>query len=126
MRSQNGVSSIEVAMMFVVISIVAVVALPTLGKVKNTIDIESVDQHQSIQKVKSAYALAIAQTGDFPRLNDLVEFIDADFASQTNSFSGIIFRDGKHRLTVNTYRDTDCRLLTSNKEPGVTDVVRCI
>ena len=126
MRSQNGVSSIEVAMMFVVISIVAVVALPALSTAKNTIDIESVDQSHSIQKVKSAYALAIAQTGDFPQLNDLVEYIDADFASKTNNFTGVIFRDGKHRITVNTYRDTDCKLLTSNKQPGVTDVVRCI
>ncbi len=133
MKRQTGVSLVEVAMVFVVISIVAVVAVPTIGmgdKSGNSRTVQAVAQVanniDSIQKVKSAYAIAIAEQGDYPLLSNVVDFIDADFASQMGDLSGIIFRDGKRRLLVNTFRDAGCKVLTSNESPGVSDVVRCI
>ena len=126
MHKQNGISSIEVAMLFVVVSIVAVVALPVVVPINKNIDPQLMDSFSSTKKVKSAYALALAQTGDFPRLSDIVEYVDADFASEKNDLSGIIFRDGGNRLTINTYSDLSCKHKTSNKQPGVTDIVRCI
>ena len=128
MRSQNGVSSVEVAMVFVVFSIVAVVALPVVGtKLKPSVSATStISSGETENILKSAYAIAIAERGDFPRLNEIVECIDADFASETTDLSGIIFRDGEQRLTVKTYRDVDCKTLTSDSQPGVTDIVRCI
>ena len=126
MRRQSGVSLVEIAMMFVVISIVAVVALPSIGKGDKPIHASAMDNVESIQKVKTAYAMAMAEQGDYPQLTDVVDNIDADFASQTNDHSGIIFREGKLRLTVSTFRDMNCKQKTSNEEPGVSDIVRCI
>jgi len=126
MRKQSGVSLVEIAMMFVVISIVAVVALPTVNSGSKLLKTKPINSLESANKVKSAYAIAIAETGDYPRLSEVVEYIDADFASEKSDFSGILFRDGRSRLTINTFRDAGCKLLTNDSEPGVTDVVRCI
>jgi len=126
MRRQSGVSLVEIAMMFVVVSIVAVVALPVIVSPNKSTATQAINDADSIKKVKSAYALAIAEQGDYPLLDDVVEYIDADFAYQTSDYSGIIFRDGKQRLTVKTFQDTECTLLTGKANPGVSDVVRCI
>jgi len=126
MRTQSGVSSVEIAMMFVVVSIVAVVALPTIVPVKSPAQAQVKNKVNPAQKVKSAYAIVIAKTGDYPRLSEVVEYVDADFASERNDLSGILFRDGRFRLTVKTFSDINCKQLTNNKEPGVTDIVRCI
>jgi len=126
MHRQSGVSSVEVVMAFVVFSIIAVVALPALGIGAKPVVNVNENTANSVKKVKSAYAIAIAAQGDFPKLSDVVQYIDADFSSETNDYSGIIFRDGESRLTVNTYVDPDCKYLTSNKEPGITDVVKCM
>jgi len=126
MRKQNRVSFVELAMLVVVLSIVAVVALPALGKRTQTVDAPLESVNSSMKKVKAAYAFAIAEKGNFPTLSGIVEFIDADFASETNDLSGIIFRDGGNRLTVNTFSDSECKILTNDNEPGVSDIVRCI
>ena len=124
MRKQQGVTVVEIAMLLVVLAIVAVVAIPQFDA---TQDQRRAHQNsESSAKVKSAFALAIAQKGDFPTLTEMVEYIDADFASEMSDLSGVIFRDQRQHLTINTYNDAQCKMLTSLKEPGVSDIVRCI
>jgi len=124
MRKQLGVTVVEIAMLLVVLAIVAVVAIPQFDATK---DQRRASQNiESSSKVKSAFAMAIAQKGDFPTLTEMVEYIDADFASETNDLSGVMFRDQHQRLTINTYNDSQCKVLTSLEQPGVSDVVRCV
>lgn len=124
MRKQVGVTIVEVAMSLVVLAIVAVVAIPQFAQKQGQ---QVVSQsNESSAKVKSAFAMAIAQKGDFPTLSEMVEYIDADFASETNDLSGVMFRDQRLRLTVNTYNDPSCKVLTTLEQPGVSDVVRCV
>jgi len=120
-----GVSAVEIAMIAVVIAIVSVVALPQMS-VQSQSDVQQRSLDISIDKVRSAYAIAIANRSGFPSITEVVAFIDADFAVEMNDRSGIIFRDNGKRITVNTYNDVDCTKLTSMTEPGVTDVVRCL
>lgn len=126
MQVKSGISMVEVVMMGVVFAIVAVVALPVIGINGAEMNTSVAHKSKSTEKVKSAYALAIAQKGNFPRLRDVVEYIDADFSAETNDLSGIIFRDGVNRLTVSTFQDTACKIKTNSEKPGITDIVRCI
>jgi len=120
-----GVSAVEIAMMAVVIAIVSVVALPQMF-MQSQDDTQQPSLDASIEKVRAAYAIAIANKNDFPSIAEIVTFIDADFAVEMNDRSGIIFRDNGRRIIVNTFNDVDCIKLTSSVEPGVTDIVRCI
>ena len=61
---QKGVTVVEVSMFLVVLAIVAVVAIPQFSEAHQ--EQMTSTQIQSSQKVKSAYAMAIAQKGDFP------------------------------------------------------------
>ena len=121
---QKGVTVVEVSMFLVVLAIVAVVAIPQFSEAHQ--EQLTSTQIQSSEKVKSAYAMAIAQKGDFPTLSEVIDYIDADFASENNDLSGIMFRDHGKRLTINTYNDTECSVPTNLSQLGVTDVVRCI
>ena len=124
MRKHAGVTAVEIAMFMVVLAIVAVVAIPQFTTQKDQ-KTASLDRETS-SIVKSAFAMAIAQKGDFPTLTEIVDFIDADFVSETNDLSGVMFRENKLRLTINTYNDSSCEVLTSFDQPGVSDVVRCV
>lgn len=124
MQKQQGVTVVEIAMLLVVLAIVAVVAIPQFDT--NQDQARASQNSESSAKVQSAFAMAIAQKGDFPTLTEMVEYIDADFASETNDLSGVMFRDQHQRLTINTYNDSQCKVLTSQKQPGMSDVVRCV
>jgi len=124
MQKQQGVTVVEIAMLLVVLAIVAVVAIPQFDATKD--QRRASQNFESSSKVKSAFAMAIAQKGDFPTLTEIVDFIDADFASETNDLSGVMFRDRHQRLTIYTYNDSQCKVLTSFEQPGVSDVVRCV
>lgn len=128
MKQHQGVTIVEISMALVVLAIVAVVALPTLqqGTEKQVRKGISLDTMQAVEKVKSAYANAIANYGGYPQLNQLVEYIDADFASESNDLGGVVFWGYKKRVMVNTYNDENCNTQTSGENPGVSDVVRCI
>jgi len=120
-----GFSVVEIAMVVVVFAIISVVALP-----QSTLQLQN-DNHNitlevSIDKARSAYAIAIANKSSFPTVSEIVAFIDADFAAEMNDRSGIIFRDAGKRVTVNTFNDIACVVSTNVTEPGVSDVVRCI
>jgi len=125
MRTKSSVTFVEIAMAFVVFLIVAVVALPSIGPSKSLPPAPE-KMEVSSRLVLSAYAYAIALHGDFPKLSDIVEFVDADFASETNQSNGIIFRDKGEHLTVKTFQDTNCKVRTNNNHPGKSDIVRCI
>ena len=124
MRTHTGVTVVEVAMFLVVLAIVAVVAIPQFA-VRQDRQMTNLDNETSAI-VKSAFAMAIAQKGDFPTLTEIVDYIDADFVSETNDLSGVMFRENNLRLTINTYNDSLCQVSTSLEQPGVSDVVRCI
>lgn len=123
-RGQRGVTVVEVAMFLVVLAIIAVVAIPQFS-VKSVSEVP-VNDAQSSAKVQSAFALAIATKGDFPTLSEMVEFVDADFASEMSDLSGVMFRNKGKRLTVQTFNDAECRVLTSAEQLGVSDIVRCV
>jgi len=123
-KKQAGVTVVEVAMSLVVLAIIAVVAIPQFA-VRQDQQLSSLNSETS-SIVKSAFAMAIAQKGDFPTLTEIVDYIDADFVSETNDLSGGMFRENRLRLTINTYRDSSCEVLTSFEQPGVSDVVRCV
>lgn len=125
MQQKFGVTFIEIAMLAVVLVIISFAAIPNFSKTQS-IGITEENLSQSVAKVQSAYALAIAYKGDFPGLNEVVEFIDADFASEKNDMSGIIFREGNDHITVNTFNDEKCSVPTNDKQFGVTDIVRCV
>lgn len=123
-RKQQGVTVVEVSMFLVVLAIIAVVAIPQFSvKSATAVPLENVN---SSEKVQSAFALAIASKGEFPTLSEMIEYIDADFASEKGDLSGVMFRDKGKRLVVKTFNDSQCRVLTSQEEPGVSDVVRCV
>jgi type II secretory pathway pseudopilin PulG len=124
MRKQLGITVIEISMALVVFAILAVVAVPQFSLEQKPQVV--INQIESANKVKSAFALAIAQKGDFPTLSEIVDYIDADFASETNDLSGIMFRDHGKRLTINTYSNPQCNVLTNLNQPGVSDIVRCV
>lgn len=119
---------VEIAMAIVVFAIVAVVAIPALqiSEEEQYRTRNSINNSQAAEKVKSAFANAIATEGSFPRLGTVVEYLDADFASERNDLSGIVFWGYKKRVTVKTYNDDKCVNLTSGEQPGVSDIVRCI
>lgn len=123
-RRQHGVTVVEVAMFLVVLAIIAVVAIPQFS-VKSVSGVP-INITQFSAKVKTAFALAIATKGDFPTLSEMVEYIDADFASEMSDLSGVMFRNKGKRLIVKTFNDTQCRVLTSVDQLSVTDVVRCV
>lgn len=127
-RNQHSVTFVEIAMAIVVFAIVAVVALPTLqfsdGKKIRTGS--SLDASQATEKVKSAYERALDKAGSHPRLSSVVEYLDADFASERDDLGGIVFWGFKKRVTVKTYNDDKCKTKTSGEKPGVSDIVRCI
>lgn len=127
-RTQSGVTLIEIIMAIVVLAIVAVVALPVLQDGGNTQIRKgiSVNANQAIDKVKTAYAFAIADHGDYPQLSQIVDFVDADFASEKNDLGGIVFWGYKKRVVVKTYNDENCEKQTSGEKPGVSDIVRCV
>ncbi len=120
-----GLSVVEIAMIAVVLAIVSVVALPQVS-MQSQSEVQQPSLDASIDKVRSAYAIAIANKSGFPLVTEVVAFIDAGFVVEMNDRSGIMFRDNGKRITVNTFNDVDCTNLTSMTEPGVTDVVRCI
>ena len=124
MQKQQGVTVVEIAMLLVVLAIVAVVAIPQFNATQD--QRRATLNSESSAKVKSAFAMAIAQKGDFPTLTEMVNYIDADFASETNDLTGVMFRDQHQRLTINTYNDVQCKVLTNLEQPGVSDVVRCV
>jgi len=122
---QRGITVVEVSMALVVFAIIAVVAIPGFSPPQN--QRQTLENDVALEKkVKSAFALAIAHKGDFPTLSEIVSFVDADFTSETNNLDGIVFRDQNLRLTVNTYNDLNCEVMTSAVEQGVTDIVRCV
>lgn len=125
MQQKFGVTFIELAMLVVVLAIISFTAVPNFVEKTDPKPIIE-NQLQSIAKVQSAYALAIANKGDFPGLSEVVEFIDADFASEKNDMSGIIFRDGVNHISVNTFSDSNCTIPTSERQAGISDVVRCV
>ena len=126
MRSQRGVTVVEVFMFLVVLAIVAVVAIPQFTSLESPSQVAVANRVLSSDKVKSAFALAIAKKGDFPTLSEMVEYIDADFASETNDLSGVMFRVHGQRTIVATFNDAQCNTLTSASQLGVSDIVRCV
>ena len=125
MQQKFGVSLIEIAMLLVVLMIISFTAIPNFPKTSNP-EIAQDNLNQSIAKVQSAYALAIAYKGNFPGLSEVVEFIDADFASEKNDMSGIIFRDGVEHISISTFTDDSCEVPTNDQQAGITDIVRCV
>ena len=126
MEKQQGVTVVDVFMLMVVLAIVAVVAIPQFSPKESSLQQISESNGLSSDKVKSAFALAIAKKGDFPTLSEIVEYIDADFASETNDLSGVMFRSQGKRNTVTTYSDSQCSVLTNTARLGTTDIVRCV
>ena len=125
MQQKFGVTLIEIAMLVVVLMIVSFAAIPNFSKTNNP-EVPQVNLNRSIAKVQTAFALAIAHKGDFPGLSEIVDFIDADFASEKNDMSGIIFRDGVEHISVSTFIDDSCKVPTNDKLAGISDIVRCV
>ena len=124
-NKSSSASTIEIAMAIVVLAIVSVVALPQISPQTDKKNADNTLE-ASIDKVHSAYAIAIAKKSGFPSVSEIVAFIDAEFAAEMSDRSGIIFRDYTGRVMVKTYNDAQCRKLTSMSSPGESDIVRCI
>ncbi|MDX1812052.1 MAG: hypothetical protein R3240_08900, partial [Gammaproteobacteria bacterium] len=116
---QSNVTVVEIAMAIVVFAIVAVVALPALQVSEGTTSRtgSSIDTVQAIKKVEAAFERAKARENGFPKLSDLVEYLDADFASASDNHNGIVFWGYKKRVTVKTYNDDKCKIKTSGEQP---------
>ncbi len=127
-NNKTSVTFVEVSLVFVVLTIVAVIALPALpfSSGQSSAQVSTNNSFQAIDKVQSAYAHAIAHADAFPQLSQVVDFINADFASEKNDLSGIVFAGQEKPVMVNTYNDESCTNRTSGVNPGVSDIVRCI
>ena len=127
MNTQKGVTFVETAMVLIVLAIVAVVALPAfVSSPQESERKKAAVTNDAISKVKSAFAIAIAQKGDFPQLAEIIEYIDADRAVENNDMSGVTFYERGRKIVVTTYNDTQCSQKTNKNNPGHNDIVRCV
>jgi len=79
-----------------------------------------------MEKVNTAFALAIAKKGDFPSLLEIIPFIDAEFVYYSEDYSGIVFTNDDRHAKVQTFFDLNCKQSTTLVKSGETDIVRCI
>lgn len=127
-HKQTNMTFVELAMALVVFVIVSVIAIPTMKFSNEQAEdsANSMDASQAFEKVQTAFTRARDIQGNYPSLSKVVEYLDADFASERDDMGGIVFWGYKNRVTVKTYNDDNCSTETSGENPGISDIVRCI